>query len=109
MSSPLGSELKRLREAKGYTLEEASQQIGITRQYLSMLEKGQRKSASFEIMTRLSQIYQVPMEYLGKFIETGAQELSENELNTWTQLNKKLEEEIYRNSADELLTWLKAR
>ncbi|MBP1934035.1 helix-turn-helix transcriptional regulator [Ammoniphilus resinae] len=109
MSSPLGNELKRLREAKGYTLEEASQQIGITRQYLSMLEKGQRKSASFEIMTRLSQIYQVPMEYLGKFIGSNAQELTENELNTWTQLNKKLEEEIYGNSVNELLTWLKAR
>jgi transcriptional regulator with XRE-family HTH domain len=101
--SSLGHELKRLREVKGLTLEEASSQVGITRQYLSMLEKGQRKSASFEIMNRISAIYETPLEYLKKFIHESGKPLSEKELTIWNELNKKIEHEIYEDNADKLI------
>lgn len=64
----IGQELKRLRESKGLNLEGASLQIGITRQYLSMLEKGIRKSATFEIMVRIARVYEVSLDDLAKFI-----------------------------------------
>lgn len=91
----LGIELRRLRELRGLTLEEAANKILITRQYLSMLEKGQRKSASFEIMVRISLIYQVPMDYLRKFVSDSSQTLSEDGLKRWYDLNVKTEEEVY--------------
>ncbi|WP_134702519.1 helix-turn-helix domain-containing protein [Ammoniphilus sp. YIM 78166] len=94
--SSLGRELKRLRELRGLTLEEASNRVEITRQYLSMLEKGQRKSASFDIMNRISEIYDVPMDYLRKFIAESAKELTEEELRIWTELNRRAEEEVYK-------------
>jgi len=97
--SSLGRELKRLRELRGLTLEEAANRITITRQYLSMLEKGQRKSASFEIMIRISTVYQVPMNYLSKFVSDSSQALSEDGLKLWCDLNEKVEQEVYANLA----------
>lgn len=102
--SLLGNELKRLRELRGYTLEEASTQIDITRQYLSMLEKGQRKSASFDIMNRIADVYGVPLDYLKKFNSETAKELSEDELKVWHQLNKRVEEEVYYKSSNSLIS-----
>lgn len=99
----IGNELKRLRELRGLNLEDASKLIGITRQYLSMLEKGQRKSASFEIMNRVSEIYQVPMDYLRKFIGEQAKELSEEELKLWSAINRKAEDEVYYKNSDDLI------
>jgi transcriptional regulator with XRE-family HTH domain len=81
--SLIGKELKRLRELRGLTLEEASTDIGITRQYLSMLEKGQRKSASFEIMSKISQCYRVPLDYFLVFIEGAGKELPFDKLESW--------------------------
>ncbi|MEW9671190.1 helix-turn-helix domain-containing protein [Ammoniphilus sp. 3BR4] len=103
--SALGQELKRLRELRGFTLEEASSKIEITRQYLSMLEKGQRKSASFEIMNRIGVIYDVPMDYLKKFISKSAKQLSENELRIWNELNRRAEEEVYHKKSDNLIDY----
>lgn len=100
--SSLGQELKRIRELKGYTLEEASSQIEITRQYLSMLEKGQRKSASFEIMNRLAAFYEVPIDYLTKFIAGTAQELSIEEIQLWNTLNKQTEQQVYSRKSNVL-------
>ncbi len=94
--SSLGRELKRLRELRGFTLEEASNRVEITRQYLSMLEKGQRKSASFDIMNRISEIYEVPLDYLKKFIAEPATVLTEEELRMWNELNRRAEEEVYK-------------
>ncbi len=102
--SLLGNELKRLRDLRGYTLEEASNLIDITRQYLSMLEKGQRKSASFDIMNRLAEVYGVPLDYLKKFISESAKELTEDELMIWNQLNKRAEEEVYYKSSNFLIS-----
>lgn len=103
--SALGQELKRLRELRGFTLEEASSKIEITRQYLSMLEKGQRKSASFEIMNRIGDIYDVPMDYLKKFISKPAKQLSEHELRIWNELNRRAEEEVYQKTSDHLIDY----
>jgi transcriptional regulator with XRE-family HTH domain len=80
--SLIGKELKRLRELRGMTLEEASTDIGITRQYLSMLEKGQRKSASFEIMSKISQCYRVPLDYFLVFLEENKQ-IAGDKLELW--------------------------
>ncbi|HJV46007.1 MAG TPA: helix-turn-helix transcriptional regulator [Bacillota bacterium] len=107
--SSLGIELKRLREAKGLTLEEASTKVGITRQYLSMLEKGQRKSASFEIMNRISDVYEAPMEYLKKFIHEPGNPLTDKELTLWNQLNKKIEDEIYYKNSEQLTKIIQAQ
>lgn len=102
--SLLGNELKRLRELRGHTLEEASNLIDITRQYLSMLEKGQRKSASFDIMNRIADVYGVPLDYLKKFTSESAKELTEDELQIWHQMNKKAEEEVYYKSSNSLIS-----
>ncbi|MDG0789439.1 helix-turn-helix domain-containing protein [Cohnella ginsengisoli] len=98
MSQRLGQELRRLRKEKGLTLEEAAFTAGITLQYMSLLEKGQRKSASFEVMTNISKLYGVPLDYFAQFIDdeqSQVHNLSETELEIWSAINNKVKDEIY--------------
>lgn len=111
MSQRLGQELRRLRKKKGLTLEEAASAAGITLQYMSLLEKGQRKSASFEVMTNISKFYGIPLDYFAQFIDDEQSEvhnLSETELEIWSALNNKVKEEIYYKKGDLLADWLRS-
>jgi transcriptional regulator with XRE-family HTH domain len=84
----ISQELKRIRLEKGVTLEESASHIGITRQYLSMLEKGERRAVSFEIMVRVSEYYQVPLDYFGGVISGSDKPLPFGKLNQWHTYNK---------------------
>jgi transcriptional regulator with XRE-family HTH domain len=52
-----------LREARGWTQEELSRSIGITRASLSHFEKSRRKP-DFEILTKLADAFGVSIDYL---------------------------------------------
>lgn len=97
MSNHLGEELRRLRKERGLTLDEAAEQTGITKQYMSMLETGQRKSASFEIMFGISKSYGVPLDYFTNFINVQEKPnmLTEKELYMWNSINEKIQEDIF--------------
>ncbi|WP_442596552.1 helix-turn-helix domain-containing protein [Neobacillus sp. D3-1R] len=97
MSNFLGEELRRLRMERGMSLEQAANEIGITKQYLSMVENGHRKSVSFDIMTNIARCYQIPLDYLSNFSETDGPvtPLSEKELELWSIINNQVKEEVY--------------
>ncbi len=96
MSTPLGQELRRLRMERDLRLEDVAKGTGITLQYLSMLEKGVRKSVSFEIMADISRFYGVPLDYFAAFIkEEESRQLSEMEIMLWNAINDKVRDEIY--------------
>lgn len=97
MSNFLGEELRRLRMERSMSLEQAANEIGITKQYLSMVENGHRKSVSFDIMTNIARCYQIPLDYLSNFIEDEKPKatLSEKELELWSIINKQVIEEVY--------------
>ena len=73
---------------KGVTLEESASHIGITRQYLSMLEKGERRAVSFEIMVRVSEYYQVPLDYFAGVVSGSDKLLALSKLSQWHAYNK---------------------
>ncbi|CEG29335.1 helix-turn-helix domain-containing protein [Bacillus sp. B-jedd] len=96
MATPLGMELRRLRIEKKLRLEDVANGTGITLQYLSMLEKGDRKSVSFEIMADISRFYGVPLDYFAEFIkEEQTRPLSDIEIMLWQSINEKVRDEIY--------------
>lgn len=96
MSTPLGQELRRLRTERNLKLEEVANGTGITLQYLSMLEKGQRKSVSFEIIANISRFYGVPLDYFAAFInEDESRQLTDTEIMLWQAINEKVRDEIY--------------
>lgn len=73
--------------------------------------KGQRKSASFEVMTNISKFYGIPLDYFAQFIDDEQSEvhnLSETELEIWSALNNKVKEEIYYKKGDLLADWLRS-
>jgi transcriptional regulator with XRE-family HTH domain len=57
--------ISELREARGWTQDELSRSIGITRASLSHFEKSRRKP-DFEILTKLADIFGVSIDYLIK-------------------------------------------
>lgn len=96
MTTPLGQELRRLRRERDLRLEDVANGTGITLQYLSMLEKGARKSVSFEIMADISRFYGVPLDYFAAFIkEEDSKPLSDVEIMLWQTINEKVRDEIY--------------
>jgi transcriptional regulator with XRE-family HTH domain len=111
LSTPLGNELRRLRKEKGLTLETTANEIGVTLQYLSLLEKGNRKAVSFEIMTNISRYYGVPLDYFTTFIDENTQEgkkLSEHELKIWNEINQQVQVEVYYKNSNVLRDWLRS-
>lgn len=110
MSNQLGEELRRLRKERDLTLGEVAKGIGITLQYMSLLEKGERKSVSFEIMTNISRFYGVPLDYFAVFIdeEKEVKPLTEQEIEIWNQINQKVQEEVYYKNGHVLKDWVRS-
>lgn len=103
MATPLGQELRRLRLERNLRLEEVAKGTGITLQYLSMLEKGDRKSVSFEIMADISRFYGVPLDYFAAFLkEEESKQLSDVEIMLWQAINEKVREDIYFKKGNSL-------
>lgn len=55
--------LKELRESRGMTQEEASNEFEITKEYLSMLERGER-NPSDKLKEKMAKFYNVSMYYI---------------------------------------------
>ncbi|MBD8498340.1 helix-turn-helix domain-containing protein [Paenibacillus arenosi] len=58
-----GNRISQLRESKGWTQEELSNKLGITRAALSHYEKNRRKP-DFEALTQLADLFEVSIDYL---------------------------------------------
>lgn len=54
----LGARLRRIRKAAGFTLDQTAEQAGVTKGYLSKVERGQ-STPSIAVISRLAEIYGV--------------------------------------------------
>ena len=61
-----GYVLKRLRQERGYSLTELGKFTGISKSYLSLLERGIQKNPSIEIIEKIAKVLKVDMNYLIK-------------------------------------------
>jgi len=52
--------IKKLREAKGLTQEQVAKQAKVTKNYITMLERGARKSPSLPVLRRIAKALGVP-------------------------------------------------
>jgi len=89
----LGEELKRIRKENDLVLEIAASRIGISRYHLSFIERGERKG-SFPIMVMISETYEVPLDYLSKFINGQAEELPVPLLKEWYSRSKEVADQF---------------
>jgi transcriptional regulator with XRE-family HTH domain len=56
--------LRRIREDRGLTQEQVAQKAGVTKQYITMLERGARKTPSLPVLKRLAKALGVPVTEL---------------------------------------------
>ncbi len=57
-----GDKLKRLRKEKGYSLNELSKVTGISKSYLSLIERNIQRNPSLEIMGKLAKTLEVDVK-----------------------------------------------
>lgn len=60
----LGQRLRRLRKSSGITQIEAATEAGIARSHLSKIESSEYHPATWDAMVRLSDLYNVSLDYL---------------------------------------------
>lgn len=61
-----GAMLKTLREQKGLTQVELAERAGIVQGYLAMIESGERKNPSLDVLKRIAKALGVPLTELLK-------------------------------------------
>ncbi|MEH7374838.1 helix-turn-helix domain-containing protein [Neobacillus drentensis] len=59
-----GNILKRIRQEKGYSLTKLGKLAGISKSYLSLLERGIQKNPSIEIIEKIAKVLEVDINYL---------------------------------------------
>ncbi|MDG0844442.1 helix-turn-helix domain-containing protein [Staphylococcus equorum] len=63
-------ELKNVRKDIDLSQEKVSNELGITKSYLSQIENGKRERISVMFVYRLTEFYGVPIEYVFKKVRT---------------------------------------
>lgn len=90
----IGEQIKTLRKQKKLTSKELATMIGVTPAYLSMLEKNKRNNPTKEILQKIADALEVPLDALFKQEEvtpTNEVRLTEEEfLNNLTEENRLL-------------------
>jgi transcriptional regulator with XRE-family HTH domain len=89
LTKTLGSLLLSLRKESGKSLAEVGRAIGISAPALHYLETDQKKP-TFETITSLANYYEVSLEYLSWFLNSGDDEKSSlnDDSGEWFQLQK---------------------
>ena len=55
--------LKKLREEKGLTMQEVAEKLGISKQYYSLIEGGERqRKMDITLVKSLSEVFGIPLE-----------------------------------------------
>lgn len=59
-----GAKLKKMRLKRGYSLGTLSEMTGISKSYLSLIERDIQKNPSLEILEKIAKLFEVDVEYL---------------------------------------------
>lgn len=60
----LGAKLIELRQRAGKSLQEVADILGVSKTHIWSMEKGQSENPSLELLTKLANLYKVPIDYL---------------------------------------------
>tara|TARA_R110002073_G_scaffold18880_6_gene69704 strand:- start:340 stop:681 length:342 start_codon:yes stop_codon:yes gene_type:complete len=103
----LGSCLKSLRKSNNLTLKYIEDNLGISNAYLSQLENDKIKSPSIYLLTKLSNLYEVP---LAEILEESGIVKRNKPTQEETQLNSRIAfstEKMSKEEKEEVLEYLK--
>ena len=59
-----GKRLKELRKKKGYSLDKLSERTGISKSYLSLIERDIQSNPSLDILNRIAKTFEIEVEEL---------------------------------------------
>ncbi|HEU4965317.1 MAG TPA: helix-turn-helix transcriptional regulator [Bacilli bacterium] len=61
--SELGQRIKRARQARGVTGAQLAEQIGVSANYISELERGVKKNPSMQVVSGMADVLRFPVDY----------------------------------------------
>ncbi|MCE4050057.1 MULTISPECIES: helix-turn-helix domain-containing protein [Bacillaceae] len=77
----VGAALKRLRLEKGYSINELSDRAGVSKSYLSYIERGIQKNPSLQVLSKLATTLDTHVEELLETNSNGAEYLDSEWIN----------------------------
>ena len=60
----LGAKLIELRQRSGKSLQDVADTLGVSKTHIWSLEKGQSENPSMDLLTKLANLYKVPVDFL---------------------------------------------
>ncbi|MDQ0859271.1 helix-turn-helix domain-containing protein [Bacillus sp. V2I10] len=86
----VGDRLRELRQEKGYSISELSELAGVSKSYLSYIERNIQKNPSLQFLRKIAMTLEVDLEYL---LGHERNQFSENIDDEWRELlNKAIED-----------------
>lgn len=101
LDQKIGARIEALRSKFGYSRETLAEQLGISWQHLSNIEKGRRR-ITFDLLFKLREIFQTSIDYL----VYGSDE--PNELSDFLAMLSGMDQKMYPYLEDMLIHFIKA-
>jgi len=60
----IGKKIKRIREQKGFSINELSEKAGVSKSYLSYIERGIQKNPSLQVLSKIAKTLDITVDYL---------------------------------------------
>ena len=106
----VGDRLRELRQEKGYSISELAELAGVSKSYLSYIERGVQKNPSLQFLRKIAATLETDIEVLvgPSSLEMTAKDFVLDE--EWSRLlNKAIEEGMSKNDFREFRDYLKYR
>lgn len=76
----ISNRIRQTRTGKGMSQRELADKLGVSKEYISRMECGHAKLNNIEVIDRISEILDVPFEYLVKGIVVASDEYMRDEI-----------------------------
>lgn len=105
----LGAKLIELRQRSGKSLQEVADILGVSKTHIWSLEKGQSDNPSLELLTKLAELYKVPIDYLAGTAPVGVETAVDAQAMRFFRDFKQLGDDEQRILQDTLEAFLKRK
>ncbi|WP_188454456.1 helix-turn-helix domain-containing protein [Virgibacillus oceani] len=103
----IGERLRKLRQERGYSLSELAERAGVSKSYLSYLERDVKNNPSLQFISKIADTLNVSVEYLlADEQKNGKEEKFQGLDQEWVDLIKKLNEEMSKADLEEFRDFL---
>ncbi|WP_072888957.1 helix-turn-helix domain-containing protein [Ornithinibacillus halophilus] len=103
----VGKRLKKVRLEKGYSLSRLAEESGVSKSYLSYLERGLRTNPSLQVLTKIAQTLGCTLEYLLGELIMDQKKLVDVDDELVTVIKNAFNEDLHKVDLEEFREYIK--